>query len=124
NVLGGFKLIVALAYYLEWPQKTADVICSAVDALKKSDAFKTGYDDRDRKGRSKSGYFTKRYNQRKEVQANRFLIPNPPSNLHTLNRNAGEAVFFNFRDRPKKDFDCRRRILMFFPTVGGPYRIF
>ncbi|MCP4754412.1 MAG: hypothetical protein GY866_26315, partial [Proteobacteria bacterium] len=68
NVLGGFELIIALAYYLEWPRKTADVICGAVDALKKSDAFETGCDDRDRKGRSKSGYFTKRYNQRKEVR--------------------------------------------------------
>ncbi len=39
NVLGGFELIVAVAYHLGWPQQTADVICKAVDTLKGTDEF-------------------------------------------------------------------------------------
>ena len=37
--MGGFELIVALAYHLGWSQRTADVICRAVDALKETEAF-------------------------------------------------------------------------------------
>jgi transposase len=72
NVLGGFELIIALAYHLGWPQRTADVICNAIDVLKESDLFKTDNIDLDKKGRGGSGHFSKRYNQRKDVRANRF----------------------------------------------------
>ncbi len=71
NVLGGFELIIALAYHLGWPQRTADVICRAVDALIKSDVFKTD-SSQDKEGRNESGHFTRHYNQRKDVRKSRF----------------------------------------------------
>jgi len=72
NVLGGFELIIALAYHLGWPQKAADIICNAIDGLKESDLFKTDNINLDKKGRGSSGHFSKRYNQRKDVRVNRF----------------------------------------------------
>lgn len=88
NVLGGFELIIALAYHLEWPQRTADVICNAVGALKESDVFKTDNKDLDKKGRGGSGHFTKRYNQRKDVRENRFASisdKRQAKNWHSMN---------------------------------------
>jgi hypothetical protein len=55
------------------PQRAADVICNSVDALKESDLFKEGNNtEGDKQGRSASGYFTRRYNRRKDVLTNRF----------------------------------------------------
>jgi len=88
NVLGGFELIIALAYHLKWPQRTADVICNAVGVLKESDIFKADNNDQDKKGRNESGCFTKCYNQRKEVRANRFASisdKRQAKNWHSMN---------------------------------------
>ncbi len=87
NVLGGFELIIALAYHLGWPQRTADVICNAVDALKKNDVFKTD-NSQDKEGRSESGHFTVHYNQRKDVRENRFASisdKRQAKNWHSMN---------------------------------------
>ena len=88
NVLGGFELIIALAYHLEWPQRAADIICNAVDTLKESDLFKADNKDLDKKGRGGSGHFTKRYNQRKDVRENRFASisdKRQDKNWHSMN---------------------------------------
>ena len=88
NVLGGFELIIALAYHLEWPQRAADIICNAVDTLKESDLFKTDNKDLDKEGRGGSGHFTKRYNQRQEVRKNRFASisdKRQAKNWHSMN---------------------------------------
>lgn len=37
NPLGGFELLVAIAYYLEWPQRTTDAINLAIRSLKTED---------------------------------------------------------------------------------------
>ena len=70
NSLGGFELIIALAYHLGWPQKVSKVISKAIKNVKRSQQFEENRSDF--KGRSKSGQFTRRYNQRKDVRINRF----------------------------------------------------
>ncbi len=72
NALGGFELIIAVAYHLGWPQRTADVICRAVDTLKTSDEFKKGHHNKDTRGKNKAGEFTRRYNRRRDVRGSRF----------------------------------------------------
>jgi hypothetical protein len=72
NPLGGFEIIVALAFYLGWPQRVAELISSEINELKNSDEFKSNVEQTDRTGRDKSGKFTKDYNQREDVRANRF----------------------------------------------------
>jgi transposase len=88
NALGGFELIIAVAYYLGWPQRTADVILKSIDALKKNDMFEPSNSDVDKKGRNKSGKFTVRYNKRRDVRANRFASISDKrhtKNWHSMN---------------------------------------
>jgi len=72
NALGGFELIIAVAYHLGWPERTAGIIGRACEALKRSAGFESSRDLVDRTGRNPSGHFTKDYNQHQEVRANRF----------------------------------------------------
>ena len=88
NALGGFELIVALAYHLGWPQRTADVICRAVDALKETEAFEANRGQANTKGKDKAGKFTGRYNRRREVRAGRFASVSDKrqsKNWHSMN---------------------------------------
>jgi len=72
NPLGGFELIIAVAYHLGWPQQTQEIISKAVNDLKKSKSFRENVKYLDYKGRTKAGQFTSQYNRRKEVLKNRF----------------------------------------------------
>ena len=72
NPLGGFEIIVALACYLRWPQRVAELISSQTDELKNREEFKSNAERTDRTGRDKSGKFTVDYNQREDVRVNRF----------------------------------------------------
>jgi len=72
NSCGGFELIVALAYHLEWPQMITNVIKELIKSLKRTKAFRSCGDYSDKKGRDEFGRFTTEYNQREEVRANRF----------------------------------------------------
>jgi hypothetical protein len=84
--LGGFELIVAVAYHLGWPQRVANVISMAVDSLKKTADFRSSR--RNPKGKSKSGRFTRGYNQRRDVGTNRFASVSDKrqnKNWHSMN---------------------------------------
>jgi len=72
NSCGGFELIVALAYYLGWPQMTADAIKDAVKSLKRTKTFRSSDSYSDKKARDKLGRFTTQYNQREDIRRNRF----------------------------------------------------
>jgi hypothetical protein len=72
NPLGGFELIIAVAYHLGWPQRTGDVISEAIARLKRTYAFTKGRPKKDTQGRNKAGEFTRRYNERRIVRKNRF----------------------------------------------------
>ncbi|MCP4348874.1 MAG: hypothetical protein GY795_25625 [Desulfobacterales bacterium] len=72
NSCGGFELIVALAYHLGWPQMTAKIIKDEIDALKKTEIFKSGESNCDRQGRDKQGRFTGMYNRRETIRESRF----------------------------------------------------
>ncbi len=88
NPMGGFELIVAMAYHLGWPQKTADVILEAIDALKKENQFEPTGNEKDKKGRNKSGRFTVRYDKRRDVRANKFASiseKRQAKNWHSMN---------------------------------------
>ena len=69
NPLGGFELLVAIAYHLEWPQGTTDAITSAIDSLKD---VNQNCQKLDLEGRNRLGQFTSSYNQRLDVRQNRF----------------------------------------------------
>lgn len=70
NPLGGFELIVAVAYLLDWPARVETVIREAVRDRKKGlRSGKTTLDDSE--GR-RGGRFTKRYNSRSDVRSRRF----------------------------------------------------
>lgn len=72
NPVGGFELIIAVAYHLGWPQKTAAVISGAVKNLKRTQGYKANREDVDTRGRTAGGQFTQRFNQRREVRRQRF----------------------------------------------------
>jgi transposase len=72
NSLGGFEIIVAIAYHLGWPQWIADLITNRINELKSTQEFKINAEQTDREGRNASGKFSKFYNQRRDVRANRF----------------------------------------------------
>ena len=71
NSLGGFELIIALAYQLKWPSRVAEVIDVAVKEMKgkKRDRRQVR---RDVEGRGEGGRFTGDYNARSDVQTGRF----------------------------------------------------
>ena len=71
NSCGGFELIVALAYHLEWPQMISQVIHEAVLELKGTESFESNDKYSDKEGRSQ-GKFTSSYNQREDVRQGRF----------------------------------------------------
>ena len=88
NAMGGFELIIAVAYHLGWPQRTADVILESIDALKRSDLFVSCSSDVDKKGRNESGNFTGRYNKRRDVREGRFASisdKRQAKNWHSMN---------------------------------------
>ena len=88
NSLGGFELIIAVAYHLGWPQRTADVISKAVASLKEANDFQEKPPKKDSQGRNRSGEFTKRYNQRRVVRRNRFASVSDKrqsKNWHSMN---------------------------------------
>lgn len=67
---GGFEIIAALAWYLNWPEYTADQIQQATSQLEHKADNKhrvTDYIGRDARGR-----FTARYNQRDDIRQNKF----------------------------------------------------
>jgi len=72
NPMGGFELIIALAYHLGWPQRVAEIICREVRLQKKRKMFKENLPLTDKKYRDISGKFTMRYNKRKDVRENKF----------------------------------------------------
>ena len=88
NPLGGFELIIAVAYHLGWPQRTVKVISKEIDRLKKTDAFKASRGKSDTRGKTKAGRFTQRYNQRRDVRESRFASISEKrqhKNWHSMN---------------------------------------
>ncbi len=88
NSLGGFELIVAIAYHLGWPQRVEKIISGEVNELKKREIFNDNRDVLDLKGRKKNGTFTKRYNARKDVRTTRFQSisrKRPQKNFQSMN---------------------------------------
>jgi len=67
----GFQLVVALAWHFGWPQWAAQTIAKAIGRARKSNRFAPD-EKADLKGRSRSGCFTARYNQRSDVRQKRF----------------------------------------------------
>lgn len=72
NQLGGFEMIVAIAYYLGWPDMVAKLIFDRVKNFKRTNQYKESEKNIDKKCKDKSGRFTKRYNQRRDVRTNKF----------------------------------------------------
>jgi transposase len=72
NSCGGLELIIAIAYYLGWPQMTAETIKGAVKSLQEMEEFVHSDNNPDKKGRDRLGRFTSKYNQRKQVREYRF----------------------------------------------------
>ena len=88
NALGGFEMIVAVAYHLGWPQRTSNVICKDIDALKKTEAFEASRSKANTKGKNKAGRFTRRYNRRRDVRESRFASVSEKrqyKNWHSMN---------------------------------------
>jgi hypothetical protein len=88
NALGGFELIVAVAYHLGWPQRTAEVIGERIDALKETEEFEASRYKADTRGKNKAGRFTGRYNRRREVREGRFASVSDKrqsKNWHSMN---------------------------------------
>ncbi len=72
NPLGGFEIIVAIAYHLGWPHRVADIITRKINDLKSSCEFKENALRTDSEGRDASGKFSKFCNQREDVRGSRF----------------------------------------------------
>ncbi len=72
NPVGGFELIIAVAYHLGWPQQTAEVIAEAVRRVKRTKRYEANKEYVDLRGRRPGGTFTKRFNQRQAVRRSRF----------------------------------------------------
>jgi len=88
NALGGFELIVAVAYHLGWPQRTAGVISGAIDALKNSEGFRASRCKANTRGKNRAGRFTGRYNRRRDVRKTRFASVSEKrqsKNWHSMN---------------------------------------
>lgn len=73
NQLGGFELITAVAFYLEWPERISSLILRRINKFKKTNKFKFSDKNIDKKFKNKSGHFTKKYNQRKDVRKSKFI---------------------------------------------------
>lgn len=69
NALGGFELIIAVAYHLKWPERVATVIADCVHERQRK--INEGRIYRDHKDRD-DGRFTADYNQRDDVRTGRF----------------------------------------------------
>ncbi len=70
NALGGFELIIAVAYHLKWPERVASVISDCVhDHVNNAVATQAR---KDLICRGDGGHFTKEYNQREDVRTSRF----------------------------------------------------
>lgn len=69
---GGFQLVLALAWYYQWPQATAEVIQKATAGARRSKRFATAQSRADLQGRNRGGEFTARYNRRLPVREQRF----------------------------------------------------
>jgi hypothetical protein len=88
NSCGGFELIIALAYYLEWPQMVAQVIGEAVLRVKEARNIESESMSSDKEGRNEHGRFTSSYNQREDVRQSRFetiAIKKQKKNLKSMN---------------------------------------
>ena len=72
NPLGGFEIIVAIAYHLGWAQRVAELISNEINELKVTKEFNINAKQIDKEGRNESGRFSRSYNQRKDVRVNRF----------------------------------------------------
>lgn len=72
NALGGFEMIVAVAYHLGWPERAADVVGRSVDSFRQLQSVNPDRCTADKKARNKSGQFTKAYNKRRDVRQGRF----------------------------------------------------
>jgi hypothetical protein len=72
NPVGGFEIIVAIAYHLGWGQRVAELIFDEIKELKSKKAFKINAEKIDKHGRDASGKFSPRYNQRQDVRDSRF----------------------------------------------------
>ncbi|MEK7699124.1 MAG: hypothetical protein AAB332_01850 [Planctomycetota bacterium] len=72
NPLGGFELIIAVAFHLKWHERSGKVITEAICALKRNRVWRDRKVRSDLKGRTLKGQFTKKYNQRADIRASKF----------------------------------------------------
>ena len=82
----GFELIVALAWHVNWPQRTAEIIRSALKQAYKSEQFAPSDQALDITGRNRRGQFTARYNRRQDVRGERFASVEKKRHLKSLER--------------------------------------
>lgn len=68
NALGGFELIIAVAYYLKWPERVASVIDAAVRERRRKKVRVR----KDLVKRRATGRFSGGYNKRKDLRSQRF----------------------------------------------------
>lgn len=71
NSMGGFEIMVAIAYSVGWPARTTKTISDIVSKLKKTKRYKEAGRHSDPLNR-KGGRFTSGYNKRKDVRRSRF----------------------------------------------------
>lgn len=72
NPLGGFEIIVAIAYHLGWPQRVVEVISEGINDFKRTKEFKISAEKKDMEGRDEFGRFSTDYNHRQDIRADRF----------------------------------------------------
>ena len=66
NEMGGFEIIVALAYHLRIPETVSGIISNEVEAIKRKKVFKKNSWNTNHESRSNTGRFTAKYNQFRE----------------------------------------------------------
>jgi transposase len=69
---GGFEIIGALALHLGWARHTAQVMVQERERFRRTAAYRDERVWRDREGRNAQGQFTRAYNRRADIRAQRF----------------------------------------------------
>ena len=72
QTIGGFEIIVAIAFYLGWPERVMKLISDEINGLRNSEEFAINDERKDMEGREASGKFSGAYNQREDVRGARF----------------------------------------------------
>jgi len=72
EAIGGFEIIIAIAFHLGWPERVAKLVSDEINELRNSERFGINDERKDMEGRKASGKFSRAYNQREDVRSTRF----------------------------------------------------